>query len=180
MTLRPLATATAAVAALALAPKSGSAQELPPVPEHQAHAYSPYEAMVRDAVSQFHRNFNDRIFEKNGALVADGLRVNSNGMESTGREAFVKQIARFVVPFPDVKITDLVTTIDGNVATIRFLITGTHKGDLETPEGVMHATGKPIMVEGIEFFTFNGDGKLIDLLTIENMGKLMKQIKNTD
>jgi len=180
MTLRRLMTFATLLAALALAPLPGAAQGAPPVPSHEAHAYSAEEARLRETVSQFHKNFNERSFDKNGALVADGLHVNSNGVESTGRDTFVKQIARFVVPFPDVRITDLVTTVDGNVATIRFLITGTHQGDLETPEGVVHATGKPIMVEGIEFFTFARDGKLIDLLTVENLGKLMKQIKNAD
>jgi hypothetical protein len=101
--------------------------------------------------------------------VAEDLHVNSNGVEFTGRDAFLKRIARFVGPFPDVKIDDLFTIADGNKAAVRFVITGTQKGDFQTPEGVIHATNGPIKIDGIEFFTFNKDGKLVDLLTVENI-----------
>jgi steroid delta-isomerase-like uncharacterized protein len=130
-------------------------------------------------VSQFHQNFNNREWENNGKLVADDLRVDSNGAELRGRDAFVKRIARFAVPFPDVKITDLVTVVDGNTAAIRFTITGTQKGDLETPNGIIKATNRPIKIDGIEFFTFNEEGKLTDLVTVENMALLLEQIKGT-
>ena len=44
------------------------------------------------------------------------------------------------------------------MAAIRFVITGTHKGDLETSDGVLHATNRPIKVDGIEYLTFNRQG----------------------
>ena len=147
------------------------------VTAHVAHEYTPYEKLIFKNVSQFHKNFNAREFEKNGDLVADNLRVNSNGTELHGREAFVSRIGRFVGPFPDVKIDDQIIVVDGNAAAIRFVITGTQKGDLPTPEGVIPATGKSIHVDGIEYFTFDKDGKLTDLVTVENLGQLMKQLK---
>ena len=146
-------------------------------PPHKAHAYTPYEQLVYDHVTQFHRNFDNHEFEKNGPLVADNIRVNSNGAEVRGREEFVKRIGRFVGPFPDVKITDLDTVVDGNVAVERFVITGTHKGDLATPEGVIHATDRPIKIDGVEYFIFDEDGKLTDLLSVENLAGLLQQIK---
>lgn len=158
-----------------------SAQSLPAddavVTAHVAHEYTPYEKLIFKNVSQFHKNFNAREFEKNGDLVADNLRVNSNGTELHGREAFVSRIGRFVGPFPDVKLDDQIIVVDGNAAAIRFVITGTQKGDLPTPEGVIPATGKSIHVDGIEYFTFDKDGKLTDLVTVENLGQLIKQLK---
>ena len=91
----------------------------------------------------------------------------------------MKRIARFLGPFPDVRITDLSTIVDGNMAAIRFVITGTHKGDLETPDGVLHATNRPIKVDGIEYMTFNRQGKLTDLLTVEDLAGLLRQLKAT-
>jgi steroid delta-isomerase-like uncharacterized protein len=147
------------------------------VTAHVAHEYTPYEQLIFKNVSQFHKNFNARDFEKNGDLVADNLVVNSNGTEFRGRAAFVSRIGRFAGPFPDVKLDDQIIIVDGNSAVIRFVITGTQKGDLPTPEGVIAATNKPIHVDGIEFFTFDKDGKLTDLVTVENLTQLFQQLK---
>jgi steroid delta-isomerase-like uncharacterized protein len=162
--------------------RTQTSQQLPPndviVTTHVHHAYTPYEKLIYKNVSQFHKNFNAREFEKNGDLVADNLVVNSNGTILHGREEFVSRIARFVGPFPDVKLDDQIIIVDGNSAAIRFVITGTQKGDLKTPEGVIPATNKPIHVDGIEYFTFNKEGKLTDLVTVENLGQLVQQLKS--
>jgi SnoaL-like polyketide cyclase len=147
-------------------------------PEHKAHHYTPYERLVYKNASTFHKNFDNREFEKNRALVVDDLHIDSNGTELRGSDAYVKGISRFVGPFPDVKIKDLYVAVDGNMASIRFVITGTHKGDFATPGGVIHATNKHIQVDGIEYLTFNKEGKLTDLLTIEDLAGLFKQLKN--
>ncbi len=158
-------------------PSSVSAQGAASKPVDTAHVYTPYEILILKNVRQFHRNFNNRDWDKNGELVAEDLHVNSNGVEFTGRDAFVKRIARFAGPFPDVKIDDLVTIVDGNKAVVRFVITGTQKGDFQTAEGVIPASNRPIKIDGMEFFTFNEEGKLIDLLTVENLALLVQQIK---
>ena len=150
----------------------------------RAHAEAPssnaqYEDLIRHNASQFHMNFNNREFAKNGDLVADNLHVDSNGVPLQGRDAFVQRIARFVGPFPDVKIDDQIIVVDGDKAAIRFVITGTHEGDLQTPQGVIHPTGKKIKVDGAEFFTFDREGKLVDLITIERLDQLIQQVKGT-
>jgi SnoaL-like domain len=148
------------------------------VPTHIKHEYTAYEKLILNNVSQFHKNFNNRDFARNGDLVVENLHVDSNGTEVNGRAAFVNRIGRFVGPFPDVKITDLTTVVDGNTAAIRFVITGTQKGDLPTPEGVIAATNRQIHVDGTEFFTFDKDGKLTDLVTVENLSQLVHQLKS--
>jgi steroid delta-isomerase-like uncharacterized protein len=148
------------------------------LPVHIKHEYTAYEQLILKNASQFHKNFNAREFDKNGDLVADNLHVDSNGTELNGRAAFVGRIARFVTPFPDVKIDDQIILVDGNTAAIRFVVTGTQKGDLQTPEGVIPATDKPIHLDGSEFFTFNKEGKLTNLVTIENLSQLSQQLKS--
>ena len=145
-------------------------------PAHHPHAYSAYEKLVYRNVSQFHQNFNRRDWAQNGLLVADELKVHSNGTEVVGRDAFVKRIARFVTPFPDVKITDQTIIVDGNIATIRFVVTGTQTGDLETPTGLLHRTNRRVQIDGLEFFTFDKDGKLVDLVTVEDMASMFRQL----
>jgi predicted ester cyclase len=144
---------------------------------HTHHEYTAYEKLIYKNVSSFHKNFNARAFEKNGDLVADNLHDNSNGVQIDGRDAFVKRIQRFTGPFPDIRITDLDTVVDGNTAAIRYVMTGTHKGDLQTPSGVIHATNRSIRVDGTEFFTFNKEGKLVYLVTITRGDQLLQQIE---
>jgi hypothetical protein len=169
---------TSAVAAMLFAgiifARSSSSKALP---NSTGREYSEYERRVLKNASQFHKNFDARKFEDNGELVAENLHVLSNGTEINGRAAFVSRIGRFVVPFPDVQITDLSIIVDGNKAAIRFVITGTQKGDLQTPDGVLAATNRSIKVDGAEFFTFDEAGKLTDLVTIENLAQLMEQLK---
>lgn len=141
------------------------------------HEYSTYEKLVFDNVSKFHVAFNAHDFEKNGELVADDIHVSSNRVELVGRQAFVNRIARFLGPFPDIHIQDLSTIVDGNRATVRYVLTGTQDGDLETPDGVLHATHRKINVDGAEFFTFDRNAKLVELVTIENLGQLSEQLK---
>lgn len=146
-------------------------------PPHQSHAYTSYERMILANVSMFHKNFNAHDFDRNGELVADDIHVHSNGTELRGREAFVSRIKRYQVPFPDLKINDLMTIVDGNRAAIRYVMTGTHTGDLTTPEGVIGATHRKVAVDGTEWFTFDTDGKLIDLVTIVRNDQLMMQLR---
>ena len=156
---------------------AGTAQTAPPASVNTAHQYTPYEKLVLQNVTQFHKNFNNRDWDKNGPLVAENLHVNSNGVEFTGRDAFVKRIARFAGPFPDVKIDDQVIVVDGNKAVIRFMITGTQKGDFQTRDGVIPATNRPIKIDGMEFFTLDEQGKVVDLLTVEDIAGLLQQLK---
>jgi len=176
MKLNRIVRASLALFYLGLFPSSASAQTGSAPPTDAAHKYTAYEKLVYDNVIQFHKNFDDHEWNKNGALVADNLVVNSNGTEFHGRDEFVTRITRFVVPFPDVKITDLDTVVDGNKAAIRFVITGTQTGDLSTPTGVLHPTDRKIKVVGIEYFTFDEEGKLIDLLTVEDLAGMMRQL----
>lgn len=63
---------------------------------------------------KFRKNFNSHDFDKYGPPVAQDIHVHSNGTELRGRDAFVARIKRYQVPFPDLKINDLMTIVGGN------------------------------------------------------------------
>jgi predicted ester cyclase len=176
MQLANLLLLSMALVSVASAPAS-LAQTALAAPVHKPHVHTPYERLVYKNAMVFHENFDDHQFEKNKAFVTSDLHVISNGREFRGADEYVKSIARFVGPFPDVRITDLSTVVDGNMAAVRFVITGTHKGDFVTPEGVLHATNRPVKIDGIEYMTFNSEGKLTDLLTVEDVAGLLRQLK---
>jgi predicted ester cyclase len=161
----------------AISAPASPAQTAFATPVHKSHVYTPYEQLIYKNAMVFHKNFDDHQFEKNKAFVTSDLHVISNGREFRGADEYVKGIARFVGPFPDVRITDLSTVVDGNMAAVRFVITGTHKGDFATSEGVLHATNMPVKIDGIEYMTFNREGKLTDLLTVEDVAGLLRQLK---
>ena len=69
-------------------------------------------------------------------------------------------------------------SLTGTELPVRYILTGTQDGgDLQTPEGIIHATHKHIKVDGAEFFTFDEHGKLVDLVTIERLDQLLQQLK---
>ncbi|MBN5232508.1 ester cyclase [Serratia marcescens] len=139
--------------------------------------YTKYEKLVLKNVSEFHKNFSSHEFFKNGDLVTDNIGYNSSGVQNHGREAFINDLIALAAPFPDAKITDLVTIVDGNIAAVRYVLTGTHQGDLETPDGVIPATGRKIKVDGIELFTFDEHGKVTDIVAVDNINQLLMQIQ---
>ncbi|PBM99989.1 hypothetical protein B8A54_20005 [Pseudomonas aeruginosa] len=145
--------------------------------DQQRHSYTEYEKLVLKNVSEFHKNFSNREFFKNGDLVSDDIHYNSSGTQVNGRENFVNDIAALAAPFPDARITDLVTVVDGNIAAIRYVLTGTHRGDLETPNGVIAATGRQIKVDGIEIFTFDKYGKVVDIVAVDNINQMLAQLQ---
>lgn len=148
----------------------------PNLPVHEAHQYTSFENMILKNTAEFHKNFTSHEFDKNAPLVAENIHVRSNGVEFSGREKFVERIKRFTKYFPDVAINDFSTYADGNATVVRFVITGTLKGDFPTPNGVVKANNQKIKVEGVEVFTFDKEGKVSDLVTVERGDQLIAQI----
>lgn len=146
--------------------------------EHQPHSYTDYENSVLNNVRQFHQNYNNHDFEKNGDLVTENIKVRSNGALLQGRNAFVERIKRFKPFFPDTGINDKAIYVDGNVAIIELEVYGTLAADFVTPFGIIKANGQKISVEGVEIFTFDENAKVCDLITIQRLDQLYEQLRN--
>jgi len=131
---------------------------------------------IDNIVRQFHINYSNNQVEKNGELVADDIVVELNGGASSkpngatfrGRDQFVNWLKHDKVVFPDGKITDQEVIVSGNKAAIRFTLNATHGGPLPTPNGPLAATGRKVVIQATEFFTFNDAGKLVHLETLTN------------
>lgn len=143
---------------------------------HQKHQYSDYENLVFSKVEQFHKNYNNHEFLKNGALVTEDIEVRSNGTLLHGRNAFIERIQRFKPFFPDTRINDKAIYVDGNVAIIELEVEGTLHTDFTTPYGLIKANGQKIKVEGVEIFTFNENAQVHSLITIQRLDQLYDQL----
>ena len=146
--------------------------------EHQPHSYTEYEKSVLKNVKQFHENYNNHDFEKNGGLVAENIKVRSNGTLLQGRNAFIERIQRFKPFFPDTRINDKAIYVDGNIAIIELEVQGTLSADFVTPFGIVQAKGQKISVEGVEIFTFDENSKVYELITIQRLDQLYDQLRN--
>jgi predicted ester cyclase len=136
-----------------------------------------YVAKIRLVASTFHKNFSAGEFDKNGPLVAEDIRINSNGAMLTGRDAFVQRIKRYKVPFPNLQIKDEYVLAEGNRAAVEYIMEGSQTGPFTLPDGtILQPSGKAVKVRGIEFMKFNQEGLLDDLITISNADDFVEQL----
>lgn len=133
------------------------------------------EGLFRKNAPQFHRNFSAGQFAKNGALVTPDVDVESNNVKLVGRDAFVKRIERYSVPFPGLQLRDRVIIVDGNVASVNYFLQGEHKG----PYGALPATGHKIEAMSGEVFEFDPHGLMKKLITITELDQVEAAIKGT-
>tara|TARA_R100001086_G_scaffold249478_1_gene189340 strand:- start:1791 stop:2261 length:471 start_codon:yes stop_codon:yes gene_type:complete len=135
-------------------------------------------AKIRSVASQFHQNFSKGDLAANGPLVDVAIRVNSNGVEFSGRDLFVERIQRYQGPFPGMQMVDEEVLVDGRRACVSYHMEGQHLGDLPLPDGsVLAASGKTFRFRGIEFMHFNAEGQMDELLTISNFDDLLGQLR---
>jgi predicted ester cyclase len=135
-----------------------------------------YSELIRKHASEFHRNFSTGDFDKNGPLVDPKIYVNSNAAIVIGRDKFVERIKRYHTPFPKLQLKDRIVLVDGNVVGLWYVLQGTQDG----PYGTIPASGNKVNVYAAEFFTMDDKGLMKELLTITQLGRLVKQIKGEE
>jgi hypothetical protein len=126
-----------------------------------------FKEKIRANASTFHKNFSAGAFEKNGPLVTENVYVNSNNTIVIGRENFVKRIERYKIPFPGLQMKDRIVLVDGNVASVHYILQGNQNG----PYGKVPASGNKVEGMSAEFFVMNKDALMTNLLTITQLDK---------
>lgn len=130
------------------------------------------EALFRETAPKFHQNFDAGAYEKNGPMVTEDIAVDSNNTQLTGRDNFVKRIARFAVPFPGIQLRDQVIIVDGNVAADAYTMQATHNG----PFGDLPATGRKIEAMGAEIFEFSPQAQMKKLITVTELDRIKAEV----
>jgi predicted ester cyclase len=131
------------------------------------------EALFRENAPKFHQNFSKGQFEANGPLVTEDIDVDSNNVKLKGRDAFVKRIERYSIPFPGLQLKDRIVVVDGNVAAVNYVLQGENTG----PFGKLPPSGNRIEAMSGEVFEFNPQGLMKKLTTITELDRVSAEVK---
>lgn len=86
------------------------------------------------------------------------MREPNSGIEHRGRTAIRDRAVMLLRAFPDFRLEKIVLLIDGYRHADRWVMTGTHLGELFG----LPPTGRKVRVEGSTFTTLNEDGLVIE------------------
>src|SRR5829696_2439049 len=111
---------------------------------------------ARDVSNRYTDAINAHDAEALAALYAEGSGLVEPAGAFMGREAVSDYWSRFFEAFPDVKGRDMFKAENGDTAINEWIFTGTNTGPMETPEGIIPATGKSITIKGCDVLTVRG------------------------
>src|SRR4051794_28704267 len=94
----------------------------------------------------------------------------------TGREAIKGMECAIFPSFSDVtwKVGRVLT--DGPTVALEFTVSAVHTGDLQTPNGPVPPTQRPICVEGSSFLRMSDDGRIAEERRYFNVAAMMAQL----
>jgi steroid delta-isomerase-like uncharacterized protein len=108
------------------------------------------------------------------AVFADDATLREAGRpeEIRGRDAIRARAAALLAAFPDFHLERLVLVIDGERHADRWIMTGTHRGELFG----MPATGRAVRLEGATFTRLGPDGLVAEDVHFTDFAGLMGQL----
>src|SRR5262245_10752959 len=95
-----------------------------------------------------------------------------NPLEAHGRAAIRARAAALLAAFPDFRLERQALVIDGAAHADRWVMTGTHRGELF---GIA-PTGRAVRVEGATFTRLGGDGLVVEDVHFTDLAGLMRQL----
>lgn len=108
------------------------------------------------------------------AVFADDAVLREVGRpgEVRGRAAIRERAAMLLGAFPDFRLERLTLVIDGERHADRWIMTGTHRGELFG----LPATGRTVRVEGATFTRLGADGLVAEDVHLTDYAGLMAQL----
>jgi len=100
------------------------------------------------------------------------LREAGSGVEYHGRAAIRERAAGLLAAFPDFRLERIVLVIDGARHADRWVMTGTHRGELFG----MAPTGRAVRIDGSTFTTLDQDGLVVEDVHFPDASVLVAQL----
>ena len=108
------------------------------------------------------------------AVFAEDAVVREAGTdaETRGRAAVRERALMLFAAFPDFRLERVALVIDGEHHADRWVMTGTHRGDLF---GIA-PTGRSVRIEGATFTLLGSDGLVVEDVHFSNTASLLAQL----
>ena len=100
------------------------------------------------------------------------LREAGRPDEAIGRDAIRERAAMLLAAFPDFHLERLTLVIDGDQHADRWVMTGTHQGQLFG----LPPTGRAVRLEGATFTRLNADGLVVEDIHFTDFAGLLSQL----
>ena len=100
------------------------------------------------------------------------LREASRNEEQRGHEAIRARAAMLLTAFPDFRLERLVLVVDGERHADRWVMTGTHRGELFG----LPPTGRSVRLEGATFTRLGSHGLVVEDVHFTDLAGLMAQL----
>lgn len=135
------------------------------------------EADLAALSAELHGRFSQNDLEGAAELAAEDIHMIGYGLglDFTGRDKFLGFMQARKSVFPDITLEHTNVVVQGDQVVVEFVATGTHLGTMNTPNGPIEATGKPITLHVVEIHTWK-DGKLVHLVQYQDPTAPLKQI----
>jgi steroid delta-isomerase-like uncharacterized protein len=115
---------------------------------------NPHETIV----ARYYAAFNARDFDAYAGLFSPDVEIEFPGVSARGIDAMRNFDRGWAEAFPEARLeTFRTTTAEGHVAAAMWFNGGTQRGAMNTPSGVVPATGKVLDVPGFVMFKFAGE-----------------------
>ena len=99
-----------------------------------------------------------------------------SGQQFKGVDGFVQFSQSFVDAMPDLKGTTMDHKVNGNKVSTKVHAKGTFTGTMQTPQGPVPGTGRPVDIEYALDQEFNDAGKLVRFAVNYDMQDFMRQL----
>jgi steroid delta-isomerase-like uncharacterized protein len=115
---------------------------------------NPHETIV----TRYYAAFNARDFDAYATLFSADVAIEFPGVSARGLDAMRNFDRGWAEAFPESRLEVFrTTTADNHVAAAMWFNGGVQRGAMNTPSGILPATGKVLDVPGFVMFTFDGD-----------------------
>jgi steroid delta-isomerase-like uncharacterized protein len=108
-------------------------------------------------------------------LLADNVKWSSPAGKRTGHEETRKYMERWFTAFPDLKLEQVNTMIDGDQAAVECRLVGTHRGNFASDLGTFTPTQKRINVDLINMLKIQ-NGKISEIRVFYDSAEIMDQL----
>jgi predicted ester cyclase len=132
--------------------------------------------VIKQAIEDYLGYFNARKWDHLAGMTADNVTINWNGNLKSGKQALLSELQSRLAGIPDLTYQIDRNVVEGDRAGIAYTMIGRQTSALNI-NGIVLAPGEnTVAVREGQFFQFDDEGKIIDVITVSNANDFIKRI----